>query len=1133
MQDSSASILNLEQIIYTIKEKTNLYYSKIIESQDQIISEALEHLENNQINLSQLQDLLIYTDNLSDETLNKLDEKTKHLQINYDDELNNFLNSGVNNYYVNNNEKWLIKKANNISPQNAQFILRQDLNTYKFNLDVQTIREIVNKSSELDLKFFLKKYYNPQILTFFLQEIDEINDQETIQHIAIIATEKNDNNLFDLLEQKKSTTSQINYSSLINYTIHKDQNSLTMLTRLLENGGNPNQKSKINNYSDREEILPLQQVSLINDESDYKLPIINKLLEYGAKISLLEDNRYKENIITYLQKNSQYQHLENYLLEFPEERTQARENLLHCAFDSDDPKLLNILIKNGDININQPYPYPDSQNPEFLLKSAVSYGNYNIAEMLAKLKAEVGDYPIIAKTIISHNHQALRTLKALCENGYDYNKTFLQEEKFYFDKIHANYHPLNIAISYNDTEAVKILLNHLTIKEVNDINENPVEKAIYNNSQEITKILINKDIEIPQKSRVNILITCCRKGMLDLLKIFIEQKGFDLNVRSDMYEKGDSLLCPLRAAIASNKIEVAEYLLKQPSLVVDAQLALDTLTTLPINNDPLFKIEDRFVVEIIKKAQNFNCHNNKRENILHLACQKGNKEIYDLLISRNLDPLQFDNSGNNAYLHALYCDNNDRLEISDSNFPFEVSTFKNLLNFIKNHEEKKIKQELEETLSIKIAEYAAKFACLFDEEQLAQYIEKHGKDKETPLHDLTVFSFSQGKFNKQAWAKLAIDNGPKITKRLFLAELIESKLGRAPESIEELESIAKTIKYSRAAEFPKLAEIFHENYIAEFNFNRILDNYKEKTEDHIPDIFIDGSKLGHDRFYMKKLEKNDLRGFILGNKTNCCQYIGAEGSDCAEHGMTSPFGGFYVIFKREREGRVNNLTNWIKNLEQSEYEQDFLKSFSEKITRNKYLGIINNLKKEHNNNIDFSTIKQILKTDFEKELEGEIVAQSWVWISNDNSLVIDSWERLREEDDKLFKPFMKKLGEEILTKNSEIKEITIGTGGYTPQNAGLNKIANAKIPKDYKLYRDSDSQFLIAYRDKNLIRTPAALDIEDNRIQELESKFSESIHEQENYRVAKNKNYDILQKLQKSWKERCEERKSTSNVNTR
>jgi ankyrin repeat protein len=400
---------------------------------------------------------------------------------------------------------------------------------------------------------------------------------------------------------------------------------------------------------------------------------------------------------------------------------------------------------------------------------------------------------------------------------------------------------------------------------------------------------------------------------------------------------------------------------------------------------------------------------------------------------------------------------------------------------------------------------------------------------DNPFHDLSIFILPEGSWDKKSWKKLAFEKGPKLTKYLFLAAKIEAKIGRAPVSFDEVIFQANTLTYNQASQHPQMAEIFSQNLVPEYIFERLLISYKEKTDDNIPDILINNDEKQDDnllsRCYMKKLPKDDLRGFILGNQTNCCQYVGSQGHNCAIHGMTSPDGGFYVIFKKPAKGRCENLNSWIKNLDQSSSINQFISSFKEKSVKAKYGKIIEEIKQnfqsKYNRQASDDELKKIMKSNFKQELEGEIIAQSWAWISKEGNLVLDSWERLCAEYDDLFKPFMKKLATEILATNPNIKKILIGSGGCTPGNAGLTLLEHKQqeAPLDYIGYRDSLwGQYLIAQTIQTksspspTIRLNCVIDITNQRITCLEKHFEYG-----------STNFKTLEKTQSNWKKHIQD----------
>lgn len=82
---------------------------------------------------------------------------------------------------------------------------------------------------------------------------------------------------------------------------------------------------------------------------------------------------------------------------------------------------------------------------------------------------------------------------------------------------------------------------------------------------------------------------------------------------------------------------------------------------------------------------------------------------------------------------------------------------------------------------------------------------------------------------------------------------------------------------------------------------------RNKAGESIPGVTISGTDIGHTDSYLRKLDvaNNETDAAIaacLGKLTNCCQSLSGEmGEPCVIHGLTSPNGGFYVLFNKKDE----------------------------------------------------------------------------------------------------------------------------------------------------------------------------------------------------------------------------------------
>jgi hypothetical protein len=76
--------------------------------------------------------------------------------------------------------------------------------------------------------------------------------------------------------------------------------------------------------------------------------------------------------------------------------------------------------------------------------------------------------------------------------------------------------------------------------------------------------------------------------------------------------------------------------------------------------------------------------------------------------------------------------------------------------------------------------------------------------------------------------------------------------------------------------------------------------------------------------------------------------------------------------------------------------------------------------------------------------EGELIAQLWAWRTS-TSLVFDSWERLRAEDDRLCELFLKAAAKQAIN-TCGMEKVLIGKNGNTPQrDNSLRKLVNILI----------------------------------------------------------------------------------------
>lgn len=200
---------------------------------------------------------------------------------------------------------------------------------------------------------------------------------------------------------------------------------------------------------------------------------------------------------------------------------------------------------------------------------------------------------------------------------------------------------------------------------------------------------------------------------------------------------------------------------------------------------------------------------------------------------------------------------------------------------------------------------------------------------------------------------------------------------------------------------------FTKNGLTKSHYEKFLRLQSCDNDERIPAITIDGNLHDAQGYYLRRLSVENIEdaaiAACLGKLTDCCQSLSGEaGEPCAIHGLTSPEGGFYVIFK----GDLNQPT-----------------------------------------------------------FQDKVIAQSWVWRSQTNALVIDSIESEYESSEKhksIIKALYHQLCFQLLTGEYGIELITHG------EYSGISDVIKLSLqhmyeePIDYDGYRDSQSQLILA-----------------------------------------------------------------------
>ncbi len=290
-------------------------------------------------------------------------------------------------------------------------------------------------------------------------------------------------------------------------------------------------------------------------------------------------------------------------------------------------------------------------------------------------------------------------------------------------------------------------------------------------------------------------------------------------------------------------------------------------------------------------------------------------------------------------------------------------------------------------------------------------------DNRHPIHDSLINDIPvNDPFIKDliGWHNLIKQYGKNAIEFFQSAQQIEThNNGKAPANIIEARQIAGKLTYQRYDEYPELALLCKHYRVKEAIFDQCLELEKiRKKSDNIPDHLINGSDFGCKGYYLVKLPIDDPRAYILGRITNCCQSIGGHSEKCVIDGLTLSNNGFYVLLK----GNPQELPILNGKINYQHYS---------------------------------------------------IVGQSYVWLSQDQNFVFDSWENLRPNiDDKNITILLPELAKLIAKNSKDIVRVTIGNGGKTPQDLVTVNVHNPEIMLEGYQYHDSDSQALIYLDDE-------------------------------------------------------------------
>jgi ankyrin repeat protein len=719
---------------------------------------------------------------------------------------------------------------------------------------------------------------------------------------------------------------------------------------------------------------------------------------------------------------------------YPDRSTTPLELLFEMAHtqftgknDLTDIESCLLTLLDAGVNIHIPMVAEDlriSYLPPACFHQAVGYGMYRVIKRLLKPSYQVDANLLCAgrtalEVAVRAGHP--RLVELLLSHGADVNLS-----------THDHTTLLHLACQLGYLDVVKCLVAKGDVNEITEINHPLLALWLMPQCTPLAATLLTErnDIETVQ-TIINYLLSVGAAVDGLTIKLAINKK-VSFNLLKMLWERCPIAqlidIEPLLQAVAIRHTELVEFILTQGD------------------------------VRIIKQI------NMSGQSALHIAAMvKHNKPIFDQLLIAGFNPAERDYFGHTPATIALCRSTLDELSLAA---PPALNIAQFQLLHAQLSEEKEFARLLAEA---EIGQCCFKLLSLFGTRQQAmdyvtQYQNSAGRQ---PIHDLCLFSLpTAGSWNTAHWAALALQYGPVITRYLHLAPAIETALSRLPKTLVEIQSV--DIHYSREQENPELAVLFARYQIPEVAFNRVLDNYVPKQEDLMPALHVEGHNFQEPRYYLTKLDKHDKRGFVLGAMTHCCQSMGFAGEVCAWYGMTSTYSGFYAIFKRDKDKGIHRFQQLLSKAQQASSVLDFLDDkVTEKSQRSKYRTWCEQQAHKRGLSYDHPEILRDLCNDLQRSLqqahEGELIAQLWAW-RNQTSLVFDSWERLRTEDDRLCEPFLRAVAKQaIITYGME--KVLIGKSGNTPLNLPFSASEPPERPVDYIGYRDSGKQLLVASRE--------------------------------------------------------------------
>lgn len=380
--------------------------------------------------------------------------------------------------------------------------------------------------------------------------------------------------------------------------------------------------------------------------------IIDYLLDRGANVNkvdnkgnsiLIEAIKNKCNIsiiITLLKHGAQLDH-----------KTDDQKTALLLACENDDLELAKYILKqdNSLINIKS----LDNRTP---LKEAIKNRSLELLKLLVQNNADVncsvGLFPIeeavkqreisIVKILIEAGTEVNPDLKepliftAISLGTVDIVKLLLEKGMNPNALSKDKGFPLFYSLMTKREEIVDILLNHdvdLTMKDTNG--DTVLFYAIKSNiTKYIEKFANEKTVNIKNANEKTPIFYAIEENNIETVKLLLSKKA-DLSIKDKQNRT------PLMHAVVNRSWEIVDLLSEIALNFKDQDINGDNLIILSIRNKRTDS-EIEFIKKLIIKAskQEINLINNRKENALIVATEKGEKELVEFLLRNKANKKQ-------------------------------------------------------------------------------------------------------------------------------------------------------------------------------------------------------------------------------------------------------------------------------------------------------------------------------------------------------------------------------------------------------------------------------------------------------------------------------------------------------------